>query len=88
VPRTYPEQALKVRGTYPEWHLPRFISCQQDIVACNVEIVLFPQSTKLINVIRDAPGTRFWQRNYYEHIIRDGHDLDRICKYITENVFR
>jgi putative transposase len=27
-----------------------------------------------------------WQRNYYEHIIRDGHDLDRIRKYIANNV--
>jgi putative transposase len=44
------------------------------------------RSTKLINVIRDVPGTRFWQRNYYEHIIRDGNDLDRVRKYILENV--
>jgi REP element-mobilizing transposase RayT len=27
-----------------------------------------------------------WQRNYYEHIVRDGHDLDRIQKYIADNV--
>jgi putative transposase len=27
-----------------------------------------------------------WQRNYYEHIIRDGNDLDRIRKYIADNV--
>lgn len=26
-----------------------------------------------------------WQRNYYEHIIRDGADLDRIREYIIEN---
>jgi putative transposase len=26
-----------------------------------------------------------WQRNYYEHIIRDGKDLDHICEYIVEN---
>jgi putative transposase len=26
-----------------------------------------------------------WQRNYYEHIIRDGRDLDRIRKYILDN---
>ena len=44
------------------------------------------RSTKLINVVRDSPGERFWQRNYYEHIIRDGNDLDRIQKYIANNV--
>ena len=26
-----------------------------------------------------------WQRNYYDHIIRDGKDLDRICEYIIDN---
>ena len=28
---------------------------------------------------------KLWQRNYYEHIIRDKKDLNRIQKYITEN---
>lgn len=26
-----------------------------------------------------------WQRNYYEHIIRDGNDYDRIANYIFDN---
>ena len=26
-----------------------------------------------------------WQRNYYEHIIRDDDDLDRIREYILNN---
>jgi len=26
-----------------------------------------------------------WQSRYYDHIIRDGKDLDRICDYIVEN---
>ncbi len=28
---------------------------------------------------------RLWQRNYYEHIIRDEDDLNRIRRYIEEN---
>ncbi len=28
---------------------------------------------------------RLWQRNYYEHIIRNDKELDEIRKYITEN---
>jgi putative transposase len=28
---------------------------------------------------------RVWQRNYYEHIIRDERDLDRVRRYIDEN---
>ena len=26
-----------------------------------------------------------WQRNYYEHIVRDASDLDRIRQYIHDN---
>lgn len=26
-----------------------------------------------------------WQRNYYEHIIRDGDDYGRIANYIRDN---
>lgn len=28
---------------------------------------------------------RLWQRNYYEHIVRDERDLNRIREYITSN---
>ena len=31
---------------------------------------------------------RLWQRNYYEHIIRDDRDLDRIRAYIAEKPSR
>jgi putative transposase len=33
------------------------------------------------------PG-RLWQRNYYEHIIRDEEELNRIRQYITDNPAR
>jgi putative transposase len=44
------------------------------------------QSTKKINSI-DHSGviTKIWQRNYYEHIIRDNEDMKRIWKYIESN---
>ncbi|MEW6364593.1 MAG: hypothetical protein AB1714_08130 [Acidobacteriota bacterium] len=31
---------------------------------------------------------RLWQRNYYEHIIRDDRSLDRIRRYIHDNPAR
>ena len=31
---------------------------------------------------------RLWQRNYYEHVIRDAESLDRIREYILTNPFR
>ncbi len=35
----------------------------------------------------DAVG-KFWQRNYYEHIVRDEDDLNRIREYIVTNPIR
>lgn len=31
---------------------------------------------------------RFWQRNYYEHIIRDAQSYSNICQYIKTNPIR
>jgi REP element-mobilizing transposase RayT len=41
--------------------------------------------TRQINTIRNMPGTPVWQRNYYEHVIRDEHELNGIRKYILYN---
>jgi REP element-mobilizing transposase RayT len=41
--------------------------------------------TKRINETRQTPGIPVWQRNYYDHIIRDEDDLDRIRNYIASN---
>jgi hypothetical protein len=30
-------------------------------------------------------GAPVWQRNYYEHVIRAGDELDRIRRYIEDN---
>ncbi len=35
---------------------------------------------------REINPKKIWQRNYYEHIIRDAQDFERIANYITENV--
>ena len=40
---------------------------------------------KRVNILLDNSGNRFWQRNYYEHIIRDDRSLDRIRDYIINN---
>ena len=42
-------------------------------------------SAKQINVQRDTPGVPVWQRNYYEHIVRDEESLNRIRQYIADN---
>jgi len=35
--------------------------------------------------MRNTPGAPVWQRNYYEHIIRDGESLNKIREYIVNN---
>lgn len=44
------------------------------------------QSTKEMNLL-DKTGTvtKFWQRNYYEHIIRNDKDLQNKTDYINAN---
>lgn len=44
------------------------------------------QSTKEMNKVETAGAvTKFWQRNYYEHIIRDEQDLQNKTDYIEAN---
>ena len=43
------------------------------------------QSTKHINIIRGSQGRRVWQRNYWEHVIRNENDLNRTREYIRNN---
>ncbi len=42
-------------------------------------------SARRINDLRHTSGLSVWQRNYYEHVVRDQADLDRIRRYIAEN---
>jgi REP element-mobilizing transposase RayT len=42
-------------------------------------------SAKQINLIRNTPGVSVWQRDYYEHIIRDVESLENIRNYIVQN---
>jgi putative transposase len=42
-------------------------------------------ATKRINALRDNPGCPVWQRNYFEHVIRNEDDLANIRQYIADN---
>jgi putative transposase len=41
--------------------------------------------TKRINEIRMMPGVPVWQRDYYEHVIRNDVELNGIREYIINN---
>ena len=42
-------------------------------------------SARRINAVRQTPGTPIWQRDYYEHIIRNEQERQQICEYIQAN---
>jgi len=42
-------------------------------------------TSRKINRIRKTPGAKLWQRNYYDHIIRNDKELFNIRQYIINN---
>jgi putative transposase len=46
------------------------------------------QCAKYINAARGTPAAPVWQRNYWEHIIRNDAELARIRMYIRNNPIR
>jgi len=42
-------------------------------------------TSKQINILRETPGRQTWQYDYYDHVIRDNHEYDRIQQYIINN---
>jgi len=44
--------------------------------------------TKQINVLRSRPTYPVWQRNYYEHIIRNEESYQTIREYVWNNPFK
>ncbi len=42
-------------------------------------------TAKQINAMRHTSGTKLWQRNYWEHIIRNESEFNRIQEYIHNN---
>jgi len=43
------------------------------------------ESARRVNAMRGTPGERFWQRNYYDHIVRSEEGLYAIAEYIDGN---
>lgn len=42
-------------------------------------------TTKAINQLQNTPGIRFWQRNYYERVIRNQREFEAVAEYIKAN---
>ncbi len=42
-------------------------------------------ATRDVNHLRGTPGAPLWQRGFYDHVVRDQPDLDRVRDYIRTN---
>jgi REP element-mobilizing transposase RayT len=42
-------------------------------------------TTKRINAIRQTPGAPVWQRDFWDHVIRDEFEMNTIRTYIANN---
>ena len=67
---------------YPRIRLDEFIVMPNHIHGI---IVIRASASKQINAIRQHGIEKIWQRNYYDHIIRDGKSRYAICQYIKNN---
>ena len=45
-------------------------------------------SGRRVNELRGTPGVALWRRGYFEHVVRNEEDLNRIRQYIVENPLR
>lgn len=42
-------------------------------------------STKRVNELRQTSGGKLWQRNYWEHVVRNEPELNHLREYIQTN---
>lgn len=45
-------------------------------------------TAKIINGKQNQPGEKIWQDNYYDRIIRNENELNKIRQYIIDNPFK
>ena len=81
-----------IDGVGAHCNVPLQVTEQTEKFGCSTKnsiptiVKLFKSTTtKQINELRNIPGAVVWQRNYYEHVIRDDAELNRIRQYIMEN---
>jgi putative transposase len=64
-------------------------SAPTTLVALGRVVRAFKSETAIrVNAILKTSGHPVWQRNYFEHIVRSGRDLDEIRQYIHDNPTR
>ena len=72
-------------GAIHESPLLRAVSERRRMMLSKIVGMLKMTFAKKINLLRETPGQSVWQRNYFEHIVRDDKALERIREYIVSN---
>jgi len=83
VPVRFPSVSLDTHGVMPN-HLHAILHLQNASVPLPAIVQAFKSLTSNA-AIRGRGPDRLWQRGYYEHVVRDEQDLDRIREYILNN---
>lgn len=78
----------RVVGAIHESPLPKNISERRVMLIPKIVGRFKMNSAKRINQLRKTSGMPVWQRNYFEHIIRNEKALGRIRNYIETNPLR
>ena len=74
-------------GAYIDTHLQNIFRSPSNTIGAIVR-GFKPATTKRINEIHATPRLHFWQRNFYDRIIRSDKELDNIREYIFNNVLK
>jgi len=68
--------------------IPRISPMKQTLIPNSLGSIIGQFKSKVTKKLREISGNsdlKIWQRNYYEHIIRNEIDLQNIRQYITLN---
>ena len=72
-------------GAIHESPLQMTVTQRRNMVLPNIIGRFKMLSAKRINALRHTAGAKLWQRNYWEHIVRNEPELNRIREYIHNN---
>ena len=76
---------LRIDGTGEVFSLPESGTGDPSPTIGNVVGWYKYQTSKQINLLRNTPGEKVFQRSYYDHVIRNQQDYNEIWEYIENN---
>jgi len=80
-----PVNSVGAQHAAPEAYSPRTV--RPGSLAAIVRSVK-AASTRRINLLSKTPSRTIWQRNYYEHVVREESELEHVREYIVNNPSR